>query len=75
MSTMSERLVEVAKALPEPLLAEVVDFADFLRARQASVTSQLGDISPAGLCGGLEDTKTFSGSPLAIQQQLRDEWH
>jgi hypothetical protein len=27
------------------------------------------------LCGGLEDTKTFSGSPLAIQQQLRDEWH
>lgn len=75
MSTMSERLVEVAKVLPEPLLAEVVDFADFLRARQASVTSQLGDISLAGLCGGLEDTKTFSGPPLAIQQQLRDEWH
>ena len=74
MSTMSERLVEVARVLPEPLLAEVVDFAEVLRARQTSVTSQLGNVSLAGLCGGLEDTKTFSGSPLIFQQQLRDEW-
>lgn len=74
MSTMSERLFEVASVLPEPLLAEVVDFADFLRARQTNVNSQLGDISLEGLCGGMEDTKTFAGSPLAFQQQLRDDW-
>ena len=37
--------------------------------------SQLDNIDLAGLCGGLEDTKTFSRSPLALQQELRDEWH
>ncbi len=36
---------------------------------------QLDNIDLAGLCGGLEDTKTFNGSPLALQQELRDEWH
>lgn len=74
MSTNSERLFEAAQALPEPLLTEVLDFADFLRARNTSMHSQPTDISLASLCGGLENTQTFSGSPLAIQQQLRDEW-
>jgi hypothetical protein len=75
MSTTSERLFEVVQSLPEPLLAEVLDFADFLRARQARTVSQPADTSLASLCGGLENTQTFIGSPLAIQQQLRDEWH
>lgn len=75
MSTNSERLFEVAQTLPEPLLAEVLDFADFLRAKQANMLSRPADISLASLCGGLENTKTFVGSPLAIQKQLRDEWH
>jgi len=74
MSTTSERLFEAAQTLPEPLLAEVLDFADFLRARQVHLLSQPANISLASLCGGLENSKTFSGSPLAIQQQLRDEW-
>ena len=74
MSTTSERLFEVAQTLPETLLAEVLDFADFLRTRQANM-ARPADISLASLCGGLENTKTFVGSPLAIQKQLRDEWH
>lgn len=74
MRTTTERLIEAARALPEPLLAEVLDFADFLRTRSTRVFSQSADISLASLCGGLENTQTFSGSPLAIQQQLRDEW-
>ena len=74
MSTTSERLIEVAQTLPEPLLAEVLDFADFLRARQLKMSSQVGNASLASLCGGMENTQTFAGSPLAIQQQLRDEW-
>lgn len=72
MSTTSERLFEVAQTLPETLLAEVLDFADFLRTRQANMIRP-ADISLASLCGGLENTKTFVGSPLAIQKQLRDE--
>ena len=74
MSTTSERLFEAIQALPEPLLAEVLEFAECLRARQSSTVSQPADFSLASLCGGLENSQTFIGSPLAIQQQLRDEW-
>ena len=73
MSTTSERLFEVAQTLPETLLSEVLDFADFLQTRQANMLRP-ADISLASLCGGLENTKTFVGSPLAIQKQLRDDW-
>lgn len=75
MSTTSQRLFETVQTLPEPLQAEVLDFADFLLARQVSVGMPPANISLISLCGGLENTQTFSGSPLAIQQQLRDEWH
>ena len=74
MSKTSERLLEAVQNLPEPLLAEVLDFADFLCTRQKSTVSQPADISLASLCGGLENTKTFSESPLVIQQKLRNEW-
>lgn len=74
MSTTSERLLEAVQNLPEPLLAEVLDFADFLRAKHTNTASQPADISLASLCGGLENSKTFSESPLAIQQKLRNEW-
>ena len=73
MSITSERLFEAVQTLPEPLLAEVLDFADFLRARQLNMLSQSANTSLASLCGGLENTKTFSGAPWAVQQQLRDE--
>lgn len=74
MSTTSQRLFEAIQTLPEPLQVEVLDFADFLRTRQASVDVQPSNVSLTSLCGGLENTQTFIGSPLAIQQQLRDEW-
>jgi len=74
MSITTERLIEAAQTLPEPLLVEVLDFADFLRAKSARIPSQTADISLASLCGGLERSQTFSGPPMAIQQQLRDEW-
>lgn len=74
MSTTSERLLKAIQTLPEPLLAEVLDFADFLQSRQTSAASQPANISLASLCGGLENTQAFSESPLAIQQKLRNEW-
>lgn len=74
LSTTSERLFQSVQNMPEPLLAEVLDFADFLRARHLSKAGQPVDISLASLCGGLENTQTFSESPLAIQQKLRNEW-
>ena len=74
MSTTTERLIESARTLPEPLLAEVLDFADFLHAKSVHIPSKVADMSLASLCGGLEKSQTFSGSPMAIQQKLRDEW-
>ena len=74
MSTTAERLLETVRTLPEPLLAEVLDFAAFLQSRQPNMCNQPVSISLASLFGGLESTKTFNGSPLAFQQQMRNEW-
>ncbi len=74
MPSTVERLYETVRGLPEPLLSELLDFAEFLRARQPRMRDELVDVSLAGLCGGLENSATFSGSSLAIQQQLRDAW-
>ena len=54
MPTTAERLLETAQALPEPLLAEVLDFAQFLRARHAKAASESGSRDLLDLCGGLE---------------------
>lgn len=35
MTSTAQRLLETARTLPEPLLAQVLDFAEYLRARQA----------------------------------------
>jgi Protein of unknown function (DUF2281) len=75
MPTIAERLWEIAHTLPEPLLAEVLDFAEFLRARQARQEAARKTMSLASLCGGLSESTTFAGSPLDIQNRLRDEWH
>jgi hypothetical protein len=75
MNTTTQRLMESVKALPEPLVAEVLDFADFLRARQLNPSVNTQDPELSSLCGGLENSITFSGAPLDIQQKIRDEWH
>lgn len=75
MPTTTERLLETAQALPEPLLAEVLDFAEFLRARHAKAASASGSRDLLELCGGLEGSETFQESPEVIQRRLRDEWH
>jgi hypothetical protein len=75
MPTTTERLLEAAQALPEPLLGEVLDFAEFLRARHARAASGAGGLDLLDLCGGLEGSETFQGAPELIQRRLRDAWH
>ena len=75
MATTVERLWEMARSLPEPLLAEVLDFAEFLHLRRARAHDGGRGVNLSELCGGLETSSTFSDSPEAIQQRLRDEWH
>jgi len=74
MPSTAERLWETAATLPDSLLAEVLDFAEFLRAKQIGERKDAGDLSLTALCGGLEQSATFVDSPLTIQQRLRDEW-
>ena len=71
--TMVEKLYEVGSKLPPPALAELLDFAEFLR--QKSVPPQSAQRTPlAELGGGLEDSATFAGSPAKIQEKMRREW-
>jgi hypothetical protein len=74
MPSTAERLWETARTLPEPLLSEVLDFAEFLRARQVSLPVEEQDTPLSALCGGLSNSITFAGSPSSIQERLRNEW-
>ena len=75
MPTTTERLLQTAQALPEPLLVEVLDFAEFLRIKHAKTVSEPGKRDLLDLCGGLERSETFREDPEVIQRRLRDEWH
>jgi len=72
--TTAERLYNTAKELPEPLVAEVLDFAEFLRNKSAVSDVTARKEMLIDLAGGLENSKTFSGDLLEIQKRLRDEW-
>ncbi len=71
MPTNGEKLLEAARTLPAPLLAEVLDFAEFLQAKRKVEAQNDPALRLTALCGGLE----FNADPLTIQRQLRDEWH
>lgn len=73
--TTAERIYQATKELPEPALAELLDFAEFLKQKKIPVTAQPGNRMLLDLRGGLEDSVTFADDPLTIQQKLRDEWH
>jgi hypothetical protein len=54
-------------------VAEVLDFAEFLRARQPHTETPAGQTPLVDLCGGLEQSTAFAGDPAEIQRRLRDE--
>ena len=71
--TMAEQLYEVGSKLPPPALAELLDFAEFLR--QKNMNSSLAPhLSLMELKGGLEDSLNFVGTPMEIQEKMRREW-
>lgn len=69
----SQRLIELAHELPETVLGEVVDFAEYLKQKQASAVAAPGGFGT--YFGSLKDTPLFEGrDPLEVQKELRDEW-
>lgn len=73
--TTAERLYQVTQQLPEPMLAELLDFAEFLRQKKSPDSGQAENITLLDLQGGLEASLAFAGEPLLIQKKMRDEWN
>ena len=73
--TATEKLYEALKGLPEPVIDELVDFAEFLRVRKLGEYPKAGDALLIELQGGLESSANFADAPLLIQKQLRNEWN
>ena len=73
--TATEKLYEALKGLPEPVIDELLDFAEFLRARKLHDYPKAGNELLSNLQGGLESSTSFADAPLLIQKRLRDEWN
>lgn len=71
--TTVEKLYKTVQELPEPVISEILDFAEFL-SKKRPVINKGSNISLLDLVGGLENSIAFNGNPLAIQKQLRNEW-
>jgi hypothetical protein len=73
--TTTEKLYKAVQGLPESEMAELLDFAKFLRLKTVQTPPNSGDELLIALKGGLENSATFGGDPLEIQKRLRDEWN
>jgi hypothetical protein len=69
-----EQLYRVSSQLPPDDLAELLDFAEFLQQKSRNRMPMLHAARLADLAGGLEQSTTFSGEPLRIQEAMRHEW-
>jgi hypothetical protein len=67
------RLYDAIKDFPDPAMAEMVDFAEFLRAKRLNQTPIFSDEPLLTLSGGLEDSKTFAADALVLQARMRGE--
>lgn len=74
MSTTAEKLWETTRTLPEPMLAEILDFAEFLQSKRGLATPARTAARLTDWCGGLEQSVAFREDPLIIQGRMRDEW-
>lgn len=72
--TTAEKLYKTTKELPEQVIAEVLDFAEYLRQKMIKPKKVVTKKRLIDLAGGLESSDVFAGDPLKIQKDLRDEW-
>ena len=72
--TTTEKLYQALQDLPEPIIAEILDFAEFLRSKTLNKAAIASDELLLDLKGGLENSATFAGESLVIQNRLRNEW-
>ena len=73
MNTTTTWLYDAIKDFPDPVLAEIVDFAEFLRAKRLNRAPNVSDQLLLTLAGGLEASKTFAADALVLQARMRGE--
>ena len=61
------RLHDLISAFPDSVIAEVVDFAEFLRDGRLMADAPTNDEPLISLAGGLEASVNFTGDPLSLQ--------
>lgn len=72
MSTIT-RLYDAIKDFPDPVLAEIVDFSEFLRAKRVNQPPIVSDEPLLKLAGGLEASKTLAADALVLEARMRGE--
>ncbi len=73
---MTQKLYDMVKDFPESEIAEILDFAEFLREKRRSENIELAsDELLIELKGGLESSLVLAGDPAKIQETLRNEWN
>lgn len=73
--THASKLHDLIQGLPDAVVAEVVDFAEFLRDKRVQVDALPSDDLLMNLAGGLETSANFIGDPVTLQGRMRDEWN
>jgi Protein of unknown function (DUF2281) len=75
MST-AELVYEKLKDAPPSRAQEVLNFLEFLEAKQAAAApvEASGERTFAEFFGVLKDSKIFDGDPVEIQRKMRAEW-
>ena len=68
----TSRLYDLIKALPDAVVAEVVDFAEFLRDKRLMAAAPASNEPLINLAGGLEASVNFDGDPMSLQGRMRD---
>jgi hypothetical protein len=69
------RLYDAIKNFPDPVLAEIIDFAEFLREKRLNPHPPTSDELLITLAGGLEKSENFADEPSILQARMRDEWN
>ena len=67
----TKRLHDLIKAFPDAVIAEVVDFAEFLRDKRLTADAPASNEPLIDLAGGLEASANFGGDPLSLQGRMR----
>ncbi len=71
--TTQAHAISLLKSLPEPLLAEVVDFAEFLKLKTRA-QPQAKKRTFAHYAGKLVGSPHFNEDPVELQRAWRNEW-